>query len=383
MSVQLRGKIDRSLVQDLGGLELGDLEKAREASRAVAAGHRLERPIMQVQLDQIGGTSPIQSRETTFDPEAFPQDAELLASVREHGVLEPIMVARDGAAGASGIYNIVFGHRRRAAAAMAGNATIPAIIARGSDDLGLLTLAENAGGRQLSSYERAVTLLKLREARPELTQTALAKHLGTSQGTISNLLAAYEGSTPALRGLFAEGMDARAVVELQATFAGLGEREQVELAERLRCASQQTVRNVKALVEAGVEPQAAAAAVAASPGGKRQGGRPKLAEGDELQALAQQTGASLRSVKSLAGKAHKVGAGRDALRLACVYLARGGTESDPIGLACGLAQDGKIIRLVTSRLQTDRKARALIGKTAGKPEQAFLTTVFFGGGDGA
>jgi len=383
MSAQVRGKIDRSLVQELGGLELGDLEKARGSFQEIASGHRLERPIMQIRLDQIAGESPIQSRETTFDPGAYPEDAELLASIREHGVLEPIMIARDGAAGTMGIYTIVFGHRRRAAAAMAGRATIPAIIARSSDDLGLLTLAENTGGRQLSSYERAVALVKLKEDRPELTQTALAKHLGTSQGTISNLLAAYEASTPALRGLFAEGMDARAVVELQGAFGKLNEKEQVVLAEQLRSASQQTVRNVKGLIEAGVKPRAAAAAVGTSPTSRSQGQTPTLDEDEQLRALGEQTGATLRSVKTLAGKARQLGAGLDALRLACAYVARGGTDRDPIGIARELAEDGKVNRLVIGRLQLDRKARAFVATIADDRQRAYLTTIVFGGGDGA
>jgi ParB/RepB/Spo0J family partition protein len=383
MRAQERGRIDRSVVQELGGLELADLEKARGVSIEMKSGQRLERPIMLVRLDQIAGESPIQSRETTFDPDNYPEDAELLTSIQEHGVLEPIMLARDGASETSPIYNIVFGHRRRAAAAMAGKEMIPAIIARDSDDLGLLTLAENTGGRQLSSFERAVALTRLKEDRPELTQTALAKHLGTSQGTISNLLAAYEASTPALRGLFAEGMDARAVVEMQETFAKLSEKEQIELAEQLRSASHQTVRNVKELIEAGVEPQAAATAIGTSQTKRVHERKPELDERDQLRGLAEQTGASLRSVRILAGKARKLGVGLDAVRLACVYLARGGADRNPIGTASGLAENAKVNRLVTNRLQIDRKARALIAGAGDEEKQAFLTTVFFGGGNGA
>jgi ParB family chromosome partitioning protein len=380
MAAQARGKIDRSMVQELGGLELGDLERAGGTSRQTSTASRLERPVMQIRLDQIAGDSPIQSREKTFDPAAYAEDAELLASIREHGVLEPIMVARDSAAGTSPVYNIVFGHRRRAAAEMAGSETIPAIIARSSDDLDLLTLAENTGGRPLSSYERAVALVKIKEERPSLTQTALAKRLGTSQGTISNLLAAYEGSTPPLRGLFAEGMNARAVVELQETFAKLGEREQVELARQLRSASQQTVRSVKELIGAGVEPHAAAA-VGMSRAPKHKAEPPTLDE-RQLRALAEQTGASLRSVRSLAGKARKVHAGLDALRMACVYVARGGRQRNPMGPACELAAERKVSQLVARQLQMDRKARTLMEGVADTKHQEFLRTVFFGGDDG-
>jgi len=378
MSAEVRGsKIDRSTVQELGGLELADLGKSRTEAREVSPAARLERPIMQVRLDQIAGDSPFQSRETTFDPSVYPEDAELLASIQECGVLEPIMLVRDGDSGAAPIYNLVFGHRRRAAAQMAGMETIPAIIARSGDDLGILTLAENTGGRKLSSYERAIALTRLKEARPNLTQVTLAEKMGVSQGMVSNLLAAYEGSTPALRGLFAEGMDARAVVELQGTFAKLGEKEQVRLAEELRGASTQTVRGVKELVKSGVKPSAAAAAVGGSGARIIEG---EGADDDQLRAMAELTGIPLRSVKNLAGKARDIGAGLEALQLGCAYVARGGTDRNPLSAASELATNSKVNRLVFSRLQLDRKARALIKATQDDRAQEFLTIVFFGGG---
>jgi ParB/RepB/Spo0J family partition protein len=382
MTALVKEKIDRSMVHELGGLELGDLAKARGSSEVVGLGPRLERSIVQIRLDQIGGASPLQSRETTFDVEKHPEDAELLASVQEHGVLEPIMVVRDGASGAGTVYNLVFGHRRRAAAAMAGCETIPAIIARGGDDLALLTLAENSGGRQLSPFERAVALVKLKQDRPELTQTALAKRLGMSQGAISNLLAAYDGSSPALRGLFAEGMDARAVVELQGTFGKLEEKEQVELADKLRSASQETVRSVNELVRAGVKPQAAAATLRTAPAGRTRGEGLILEGEEQLQALAEQTGASLRTVKGLAAKAQKAGAGLEALRLACAYVARGGIDRDPIGIACELAKDGQVTRLVARKLELERKARTCVATLGDERQRAFFTAIVLGGSGG-
>jgi ParB/RepB/Spo0J family partition protein len=373
---------DESLVQELGGLDVGDLAKAKVSTRKQRGGQRLERPIMQLRLDQIQGESPIQSRETTFDPEAYEEDHELLASIREHGVLEPIMVARASDSEQTPVYNVVFGHRRRAAAEKAGTKTIPAIIARDNDDLGMLTLAENTGGRQLSSFERAVALQRLKEARPELTQTALAEKIGTSQSTISNLLAAYNGSTPALRGLFAEGMDARAVVEMQDTFEALNEKEQVELARQLKNTSQQKVRHVKELINAGIEPSAAAVAVGTSPARKKANGKTVPYEDEQLRALSEQTGASMRSVKSLAGKARKLGAGLDAVRLACVYIAHGGKQRNPIDTAIDLSDDGRVNRLMSKRLQVDRKAHVLMEGIDDKKKKAFIDIVFFGGGHG-
>jgi ParB/RepB/Spo0J family partition protein len=383
MSALVQGrKIDRSQVQQVGGVELGDLGKARSEAREMGRGARLERPIMMVPLEQIEGESAFQSRQEGFDPELHAEDAELLASIQENGVLEPIMLARVSVPGAPALYNVVFGHRRRAAAKVAGLESIPAIIARAGDDVGVLTLAENVGGRGLTPYERAVSLTRLKEQRPELTQVELAKSASISQGTVSNLLRAYGGSTPALRGLFADGMDARAVVELQPTFSDLPEREQAELAERMRGASRVDVRGAKSLIGRGVKPQAAVATAMPTTREKDTAeGRPAAPADDaHLKALAEQTGARLRSVKGLADKAAGIGAGREALRLACVYAARGGKDKNAIRTAALLGSNGKVARLVSQQLQWERQAKALVAQTKDDRAQEFLATVFFGGG---
>lgn len=383
MSALVQGrKIDRSQVQQVGGVELGDLGKARGEAREMGRGARLERPIMMVPLEQIEGESAFQSRQEAFDPELHTEDAELLASIQENGVLEPIMLVRVSVPGAPALYNVVFGHRRRAAAKVAGLESIPAIIAKAGDDVGVLTLAENVGGRGLTPYERAVSLTRLKEQRPQLTQVELAKSAGISQGTVSNLLRAYGGSTPALRGLFADGMDARAVVELQPTFSDLPEREQAELAERMRGASRMDVRGAQSLIGRGVKPQAAVATTMATTRGKEtEEERPAApADNAQLKALAEQTGAPLGSVKGLAEKAAGIGAGREALRLACVYTARGGKDKNAIRTAALLGSNSKVARLVSQQLEWERRAKALVAQAKDDRAQKFLATVFFGGG---
>src|SRR2546428_3639308 len=57
---------------------------------------------------------------TQFDPEGL---SELAASIRQHGVLQPIVVSREGDA-----YELVAGHRRVLAARLAGRTTIPAVV---------------------------------------------------------------------------------------------------------------------------------------------------------------------------------------------------------------------------------------------------------------
>ncbi len=116
MSTSMRGsKIDRSTVQELGGLELSDLVKASSNVKTVDKGARLERSILQVPLSKIVGESPMQSRVTTFDPDVYEEDAELLNSIKKFGVLEPIMVCGVSDSGKEHVYNVVFGHRRWAA----------------------------------------------------------------------------------------------------------------------------------------------------------------------------------------------------------------------------------------------------------------------------
>jgi hypothetical protein len=93
-------------------------------------------------------------------------------------------------------------------------------------------------------------------------------------------------------------MDARAVVELQETFARLSEDEQVAPAGQPRSVSQQTVWSVKELIEAGVMPQAAAVAVGVGRASKNRDGRAALDGADRLRALAEQTGAPLSTVRA-------------------------------------------------------------------------------------
>src|SRR2546427_4358340 len=71
---------------------------------------------------------------TSFDPEGL---SELAASIRQHGVLQPIVVSRRGDG-----FELVAGHRRVLAARLAGRTTIPAVVRDDvGDRLGLALLA--------------------------------------------------------------------------------------------------------------------------------------------------------------------------------------------------------------------------------------------------
>lgn len=136
-----------------------------------------EEDIVLIAVDQLA-PSPNNPR-VSFAAE---QMAELVEDVRQHGVLQPLM-ARPLAAGG---YEIVFGHRRHAAARAAGLERVPCIVRQYDDADALeLTITENLQREDLSAVEEARGFKKLREARG-WTQAQLGEHLGKSQAFIAN-----------------------------------------------------------------------------------------------------------------------------------------------------------------------------------------------------
>jgi ParB family chromosome partitioning protein len=117
-----------------------------------------------------------------FDPAAL---QELAQSLREHGILQPILVHEDPAGG----YIIIAGERRWRAARLAGLATVPAFIReRLAEGDGLeLALVENLQRRDLTPLEeaRAYEQLKLRRG---LSQAEIASRVGVDRSTVANSL---------------------------------------------------------------------------------------------------------------------------------------------------------------------------------------------------
>ncbi|GAB2516731.1 putative chromosome-partitioning protein ParB [Corynebacterium atrinae] len=125
--------------------------------------------------------NPQQPRQV-FDEEAL---AELVHSIREFGLMQPIVVRR--AADDSG-YEIIMGERRWRASSKAGLRTIPAIV-RETDDGDMLrdALLENIHRVQLNPLEEASAYQQLLEEFG-VTQTELADRLGRSRPVITNTL---------------------------------------------------------------------------------------------------------------------------------------------------------------------------------------------------
>ena len=116
-----------------------------------------------------------------FDEETL---AELAASIREIGVLQPILVRP----AADGVYELIAGERRWRAARRAGLAMIPAVI-RMTDDLGSVerALVENLHRQDLTPLEEAAAYQQLIEDF-ELTHEQVASRVGKSRSAVSNTL---------------------------------------------------------------------------------------------------------------------------------------------------------------------------------------------------
>ncbi len=112
---------------------------------------------------------------------------ELVASVRRHGILQPIIVRR-----ASSGYEIVMGERRWRAAQAAGLTRIPAVVRTVTDrEMLELALIENLRREDLSPIERASAYRRLGEEF-HLTQEQIAQVVGGSRPSIANTLRLLE-----------------------------------------------------------------------------------------------------------------------------------------------------------------------------------------------
>jgi ParB family chromosome partitioning protein len=171
--------------------------------------------------------NPRQPRQV-FDEEAL---SELIHSIREFGLLQPIVVraATDSKTGAR--YQIVMGERRWRAAQEAGLATIPTIVREtGDDNLLRDALLENIHRVQLNPLEEAAAYQQLLEEFG-VTHDELASRIGRSRPLITNMIRLLKLPIAVQRrvaaGVLSAG-HARALLSLEA-----GHEAQEELASRI------------------------------------------------------------------------------------------------------------------------------------------------------
>ncbi|MBB4826950.1 ParB family chromosome partitioning protein [Sporosarcina luteola] len=121
--------------------------------------------------------NPYQPRKV-FDESAI---AELSDSIKEHGILQPIIVRKVGTS-----HEIVVGERRFRAAKLAGLEEIPAIVRQLSDEESMeMAILENLQREDLTPIEEAEAYHKLMD-NLHLTQEQLAFRLGKSRPHIAN-----------------------------------------------------------------------------------------------------------------------------------------------------------------------------------------------------
>ncbi len=132
-----------------------------------------------IPLDRIA-PNPYQPRQS-FDEEAL---AELVASIKSRGLLQPILVKKDGAG-----YILVAGERRFRAARAAGMERVPAVVMDDIEDTDLLQIAliENLQREDLNPIETARAYQTLLE-KCSLTQAQLAERVGKNRASVANSL---------------------------------------------------------------------------------------------------------------------------------------------------------------------------------------------------
>lgn len=137
-----------------------------------------EDDIVMLDIDDLR-SNPYQPRQN-FDEEKL---QELADSIKEYGVLEPIIVTKSVKG-----YEIVAGERRTKASKLAGLDKIPAIVKDFSDnDMMQIALLENIQREDLTAIEEAEAYSNLLKVL-NITQEELAKKLGKSRSHITNML---------------------------------------------------------------------------------------------------------------------------------------------------------------------------------------------------
>ena len=207
--------------------------------------------LLEVPIGAIGA-NPRQPRK------GFPEEtlAALARSIREVGVLQPIVVRRR-----DGQYELVAGERRLRAARLAGLATIPAIVREAGDAESLReALIENIHREDLSPLELASAFQELLEDLGA-TQEVVAERLGCSRAHVANTIRLLSLPAPVQR-LLAEGRiqagHARALL-------GLPDDEARSMLALRIAAEGLSVRQVEDLVRSYVEHPATAVRPAPPP----------------------------------------------------------------------------------------------------------------------
>ncbi|HHY46255.1 MAG TPA: ParB/RepB/Spo0J family partition protein [Firmicutes bacterium] len=182
-------------------------------------------------------TNPFQPRER-FDEESL---RELSESIKQHGVIQAIVVRRAGQR-----YEVVVGERRLRASRMAGLSAVPAIVKDMDDrEMAEVSLVENLQRKDLNVVEEAQGYQRLIQEFG-LTQQDVAERVGKDQSTVANKLRLLKLSPVILENIAREIISerhARALLRLP------NEEEQINMMKRI-CEGGWTVSQAEEAIEA-------------------------------------------------------------------------------------------------------------------------------------
>lgn len=149
---------------------------ATEPVPAVESGIR----IVHIPLDRIK-RNPYQPR-THFSHDEL---EELMGSIKEHGLLQPLVVTP---AGADGSYQLIAGERRLRAMSILGEKTAPVIVRQATEQQQLeLAIIENIQRQELNALEEATAYARLADEF-SLTQEEIAQKVGKSRSQVANTI---------------------------------------------------------------------------------------------------------------------------------------------------------------------------------------------------
>lgn len=161
---------------------MADTKKVSDAANlafSLEKGEKVKEGVRIIKIDSIE-TNPDQPR-TRFDQAAL---QELAASIKNYGVIQPILVTELG----DGKYELIAGERRMRASMLAGLSTIPCIVKSFTEsDRAEIALIENLQREDLNPVEEAKAYRALMD-KSGMTQEELANKLGKSRPAIANSL---------------------------------------------------------------------------------------------------------------------------------------------------------------------------------------------------
>lgn len=277
----------RRLGSGLGDLVRSPDQAAQESTRRI--------PIALIR------TNPTQPRRR------FEGIEELAESIRQHGLLQPLVVTLDPETGG---YLLVAGERRFRAAQAAGLTEVPCVVRQlSAQETALLAMVENLQRDDLTPMEEARGYAALRDQHG-LTQEDIARHVGKSRSRIANLLRLLQ--LPAeVQEMLEQG---RLTVGHVLPLLALEDPEAITGLARQIEARQMTARQVERAVRRLREGKREAAA-AGEPAASGQESEEWRQIGERLQGAGQRLGAAVRLERQ--GRRWRLvveGEGMDALR---------------------------------------------------------------------